>query len=118
MAGGEVTLTSKPLQVVNKDDDNWWQAVKVHSESESERPRQAGLIPSLVLQERRRAFINQDMVCCIVLVTACFRCASVFIPVVSVNCKLDPHLIKCVHPDGRFENNRFESLKDGNASLR
>lgn len=50
------------LQVVNKDDDNWWQAVKVHSENESERPRQAGLIPSLVLQERRRAFINQDMV--------------------------------------------------------
>ena len=50
-------------QVVNKDDDNWWQAVKVHRESESERPRQAGLIPSLVLQERRRAFINQDMVC-------------------------------------------------------
>jgi len=50
------------LQVVNKDDDNWWQAVKVHSESESEKPRQAGLIPSLVLQERRRAFVNQDMV--------------------------------------------------------
>lgn len=50
------------LQIVNKDDDNWWQAVRVHSESESDKPRQAGLIPSLVLQERRRAFVNQDLV--------------------------------------------------------
>lgn len=50
------------LQIVNKDDDNWWQAVKVQSDGESEKPKQAGLIPSLVLQERRRAFINQDMI--------------------------------------------------------
>lgn len=50
------------LQVVNKDDDNWWQAVRVHSENESEKPRQAGLIPSIVLQERRRAFVSKKTV--------------------------------------------------------
>ena len=36
--------------------------MKVHSESDTEKPRQAGLIPSIVLQERRRAFVNQEMV--------------------------------------------------------
>ena len=58
-------------QVVNKDDDNWWQAVKVHNESETEKPRQAGLIPSIVLQERRRAFVNQDMVSRVFHITLC-----------------------------------------------
>lgn len=40
------------LQVMNQDDSNWWQARHYNAE------RRAGLIPSIVLQERRKAFIQ------------------------------------------------------------
>ncbi|XP_071943650.1 protein PALS2-like isoform X2 [Antedon mediterranea] len=42
------------LQIVEKDDANWWQAAVVGSE------HSAGLIPSQELQERRRAFVPKQ----------------------------------------------------------
>lgn len=43
------------LEVVNQEDPNWWQARRVDSES-----LQTGLIPSQMLEERRRAFVLPD----------------------------------------------------------
>ena len=42
------------LQVVNKDDPNWWQARKVDSDEKS------GLIPSQLLEEKRKAFVRPE----------------------------------------------------------
>ena len=43
------------LAVVNKDDANWWQAKHVHTPHEPAR-----LIPSLELEERRKAFVPPE----------------------------------------------------------
>eukprot|EP00116_Pleurobrachia_bachei_P006208 sb/3466470/ len=38
-----LSLSLSPSRaIVNKDDDNWWQAVKVQSDGETEKPKQAG----------------------------------------------------------------------------
>ncbi|NXJ13253.1 MPP2 protein, partial [Odontophorus gujanensis] len=42
------------LQIVNQDDPNWWQACHVEGGS-------AGLIPSQLLEEKRKAFVKRDM---------------------------------------------------------
>ncbi|KAM7334374.1 hypothetical protein ACRRTK_007694 [Alexandromys fortis] len=42
------------LQIVNQDDANWWQACHVEGGS-------AGLIPSQLLEEKRKAFVKRDM---------------------------------------------------------
>ncbi|XP_006897916.1 PREDICTED: MAGUK p55 subfamily member 2 isoform X1 [Elephantulus edwardii] len=42
------------LQIVNQDDANWWQACHVEGGS-------AGLIPSQLLEERRKAFVKRDL---------------------------------------------------------
>ncbi|KAK2110702.1 MAGUK p55 sub member 2 [Saguinus oedipus] len=42
------------LQIVNQDDANWWQACHVEGGS-------AGLIPSQLLEEKRKAFVKRDL---------------------------------------------------------
>ncbi|XP_053870600.1 MAGUK p55 subfamily member 2 isoform X3 [Malaclemys terrapin pileata] len=42
------------LQIVNQDDPNWWQACHVEGGS-------AGLIPSQLLEEKRKAFVKRDL---------------------------------------------------------
>ncbi|XP_060636796.1 MAGUK p55 subfamily member 2 isoform X5 [Anolis sagrei] len=42
------------LQIVNQDDPNWWQACHVEGGS-------AGLIPSQLLEEKRKAFVRRDI---------------------------------------------------------
>uniref|UniRef100_H3B2J3 MAGUK p55 scaffold protein 2 n=1 Tax=Latimeria chalumnae TaxID=7897 RepID=H3B2J3_LATCH len=42
------------LQIVNQDDLNWWQACHVEGGS-------AGLIPSQLLEEKRKAFVKRDI---------------------------------------------------------
>ncbi|XP_053707268.1 MAGUK p55 subfamily member 2a isoform X2 [Synchiropus splendidus] len=42
------------LQIVNQDDVNWWQARHVEGGS-------AGLIPSQMLEEKRKAFVRRDV---------------------------------------------------------
>ncbi|XP_054449226.1 MAGUK p55 subfamily member 2 isoform X2 [Pteronotus mesoamericanus] len=42
------------LQIVNQDDANWWQACHVGGGS-------AGLIPSQLLEEKRKAFVKRDL---------------------------------------------------------
>uniref|UniRef100_A0AAQ4P435 Membrane protein, palmitoylated 2a (MAGUK p55 subfamily member 2) n=1 Tax=Gasterosteus aculeatus aculeatus TaxID=481459 RepID=A0AAQ4P435_GASAC len=42
------------LQIVNQDDVNWWQARHVEGGS-------AGLIPSQMLEEKRKAFVKRDV---------------------------------------------------------
>nr|KAF6309137.1 membrane palmitoylated protein 2 [Pipistrellus kuhlii] len=42
------------LQIVNQDDANWWQACHVEGGS-------AGLIPSQLLEEKRKAFVRRDL---------------------------------------------------------
>ncbi|XP_021233953.1 MAGUK p55 subfamily member 2 isoform X7 [Numida meleagris] len=42
------------LQIVNQDDPNWWQACHVEGGS-------AGLIPSQLLEEKRKAFVKRDV---------------------------------------------------------
>ncbi|XP_061627989.1 MAGUK p55 subfamily member 2-like isoform X2 [Phyllopteryx taeniolatus] len=42
------------LQIVNQDDVNWWQACHVEGGT-------AGLIPSQMLEEKRKAFVKRDM---------------------------------------------------------
>ncbi|XP_043911089.1 MAGUK p55 subfamily member 2 isoform X1 [Protopterus annectens] len=42
------------LQIVNQDDLNWWQACHVEGGS-------AGLIPSQLLEEKRKAFVKRDL---------------------------------------------------------
>ena len=42
------------LQVVNMDDNNWWQARKVDENGPS------GLIPSQQLEEKRKAFVRPE----------------------------------------------------------
>ncbi|XP_026061421.1 MAGUK p55 subfamily member 2-like isoform X1 [Carassius auratus] len=42
------------LQIVNQDDVNWWQAHHVEGGS-------AGLIPSQLLEEKRKAFVKKDV---------------------------------------------------------
>ncbi|KAK5914661.1 hypothetical protein CgunFtcFv8_009084 [Champsocephalus gunnari] len=42
------------LQIVNQDDVNWWQALHVEGGS-------AGLIPSQMLEEKRKAFVKRDV---------------------------------------------------------
>ncbi|KAM4635107.1 MAGUK p55 subfamily member 2a isoform 2-T2 [Polymixia lowei] len=46
--------TGDILQIVNQDDVNWWQARHVEGGS-------AGLIPSQLLEEKRKAFVKRDM---------------------------------------------------------
>ncbi|NXJ17359.1 MPP2 protein, partial [Dicrurus megarhynchus] len=41
------------LQIVNQDDPNWWQACHVEGGS-------AGLVPSQLLEEKRKAFVKRD----------------------------------------------------------
>ncbi|XP_064895677.1 MAGUK p55 subfamily member 2 isoform X10 [Columba livia] len=41
------------LQIVNQDDPNWWQACHVEGGS-------AGLVPSQLLEEKRKAFVRRD----------------------------------------------------------
>ncbi|XP_065554916.1 MAGUK p55 subfamily member 2 isoform X4 [Lathamus discolor] len=41
------------LQIVNQDDPNWWQACHVAGGS-------AGLVPSQLLEEKRKAFVRRD----------------------------------------------------------
>ncbi|NXM27219.1 MPP2 protein, partial [Oxyruncus cristatus] len=41
------------LQIVNQDDPNWWQACHVEGGS-------AGLVPSQMLEEKRKAFVKRD----------------------------------------------------------
>ncbi|NXX14160.1 MPP2 protein, partial [Podargus strigoides] len=41
------------LQIVNQDDPNWWQACHVAGGS-------AGLVPSQLLEEKRKAFVKRD----------------------------------------------------------
>ncbi|MCL4131583.1 UNVERIFIED_CONTAM: hypothetical protein GTU68_065855 [Idotea baltica] len=43
------------LQIVDQTDPNWWQAQLVGGES-----RKTGLIPSQLLEERRKAFVRQE----------------------------------------------------------
>ncbi|XP_074782614.1 MAGUK p55 subfamily member 2 [Athene noctua] len=42
------------LQIVNQDDPNWWQACHVEGGS-------AGLVPSQLLEEKRKAFVKRDV---------------------------------------------------------
>ncbi|XP_067167976.1 MAGUK p55 subfamily member 2 isoform X4 [Apteryx mantelli] len=42
------------LQIVNQDDPNWWQACHVEGGS-------AGLVPSQLLEEKRKAFVKRDL---------------------------------------------------------
>ncbi|XP_041087619.1 MAGUK p55 subfamily member 2-like isoform X3 [Polyodon spathula] len=42
------------LQIVNQEDPNWWQACHVEGGS-------AGLIPSQLLEEKRKAFVKRDL---------------------------------------------------------
>ncbi|XP_066119604.1 MAGUK p55 subfamily member 2 isoform X1 [Saccopteryx bilineata] len=42
------------LQIVNQDDANWWQACHIEGGS-------AGLIPSQLLEEKRKAFVKRDL---------------------------------------------------------
>ncbi|XP_028931667.1 MAGUK p55 subfamily member 2 isoform X3 [Ornithorhynchus anatinus] len=42
------------LQIVNQDDPNWWQACHVQGGS-------AGLVPSQLLEEKRKAFVKRDV---------------------------------------------------------
>ncbi|XP_058140310.1 MAGUK p55 subfamily member 2 isoform X1 [Dasypus novemcinctus] len=42
------------LQIVNQDDANWWQACHVEGGS-------AGLVPSQLLEEKRKAFVKRDL---------------------------------------------------------
>uniref|UniRef100_A0A4W4EKA6 Membrane protein, palmitoylated 2a (MAGUK p55 subfamily member 2) n=1 Tax=Electrophorus electricus TaxID=8005 RepID=A0A4W4EKA6_ELEEL len=42
------------LQIVNQEDVNWWQAQRVEGGS-------AGLIPSQLLEEKRKAFVKRDV---------------------------------------------------------
>ncbi|XP_075631505.1 MAGUK p55 subfamily member 2 isoform X3 [Balearica regulorum gibbericeps] len=42
------------LQIVNQDDSNWWQACHVEGGS-------AGLVPSQLLEEKRKAFVKRDV---------------------------------------------------------
>ncbi|XP_072212605.1 MAGUK p55 subfamily member 2 isoform X9 [Excalfactoria chinensis] len=46
--------TGDLLQIVNQDDPNWWQACHVEGGS-------AGLIPSQLLEEKRKAFVKRDL---------------------------------------------------------
>ncbi|KAM4535079.1 MAGUK p55 subfamily member 2a isoform 2-T2 [Fundulus diaphanus] len=46
--------TGDILQIVNQDDVNWWQARHVEGGS-------AGLIPSQMLEEKRKAFVKKDV---------------------------------------------------------
>ncbi|XP_071374659.1 MAGUK p55 subfamily member 2-like isoform X2 [Centroberyx affinis] len=46
--------TGDILQIVNQDDLNWWQAHHVEGGS-------AGLIPSQLLEEKRKAFVKRDV---------------------------------------------------------
>uniref|UniRef100_A0A669FBI0 MAGUK p55 scaffold protein 2a n=1 Tax=Oreochromis niloticus TaxID=8128 RepID=A0A669FBI0_ORENI len=46
--------TGDILQIVNQDDVNWWQARHVEGGS-------AGLIPSQMLEEKRKAFVKRDV---------------------------------------------------------
>ncbi|KAM4531516.1 MAGUK p55 subfamily member 2a [Odontesthes bonariensis] len=46
--------TGDILQIVNQDDVNWWQALHVEGGS-------AGLIPSQMLEEKRKAFVKKDV---------------------------------------------------------
>ncbi|XP_056143922.1 MAGUK p55 subfamily member 2a [Lampris incognitus] len=46
--------TGDILQIVNQDDLNWWQARHVEGGS-------AGLIPSQMLEEKRKAFVKRDV---------------------------------------------------------
>ncbi|KAK5856853.1 hypothetical protein PBY51_008420 [Eleginops maclovinus] len=46
--------TGDILQIVNQDDVNWWQALHVEGGS-------AGLIPSQMLEEKRKAFVKRDV---------------------------------------------------------
>ncbi|XP_029914217.1 MAGUK p55 subfamily member 2a isoform X3 [Myripristis murdjan] len=46
--------TGDILQIVNQDDVNWWQARHVEGGS-------AGLIPSQLLEEKRKAFVKRDV---------------------------------------------------------
>ncbi|KAM6957689.1 MAGUK p55 subfamily member 2-like [Aplochiton taeniatus] len=46
--------TGDILQIVNQDDLNWWQAHHVEGGS-------AGLIPSQLLEEKRKAFVKRDL---------------------------------------------------------
>ncbi|XP_017287699.1 MAGUK p55 subfamily member 2 isoform X2 [Kryptolebias marmoratus] len=46
--------TGDILQIVNQDDVNWWQACHVEGGS-------AGLIPSQMLEEKRKAFVKRDV---------------------------------------------------------
>ncbi|XP_047213767.1 MAGUK p55 subfamily member 2-like isoform X2 [Girardinichthys multiradiatus] len=46
--------TGDILQIVNQDDINWWQARHVEGGS-------AGLIPSQMLEEKRKAFVKKDV---------------------------------------------------------
>ncbi|XP_038164376.1 MAGUK p55 subfamily member 2a [Cyprinodon tularosa] len=46
--------TGDILQIVNQDDVNWWQARHVEGGS-------AGLIPSQMLEEKRKAFVRKDV---------------------------------------------------------
>ncbi|KAG8231202.1 hypothetical protein J437_LFUL010899 [Ladona fulva] len=58
------------LQILDKSDPNWWQARKVHShvtDSNVDAPRKdttgdvdTGLVPSLELEERRKAFVKPE----------------------------------------------------------
>ncbi|NXD18641.1 MPP2 protein, partial [Nothocercus nigrocapillus] len=41
------------LQIVNQDDPNWWQARHVEGGT-------AGLVPSQLLEEKRKAFVKRD----------------------------------------------------------
>ncbi|NWX09704.1 MPP2 protein, partial [Caloenas nicobarica] len=45
--------TGDLLQIVNQDDPNWWQACHVEGGS-------AGLVPSQLLEEKRKAFVRRD----------------------------------------------------------
>ncbi|XP_061568000.1 MAGUK p55 subfamily member 2a [Cololabis saira] len=46
--------TGDILQIVNQDDVNWWQARHIEGGS-------AGLIPSQMLEEKRKAFVKRDV---------------------------------------------------------